>query len=94
MEATWREIYKEEPRIARIGEIQGHAHCSRYCTAFAGGFHNLQDEGIYSSEGAGRVAARRGGQQIFTAELCLMAIRAVAMDENTCVIFDSHGPSQ
>jgi len=58
------------------------------------GFRNLQDEGIYSSEGAGRVAARRGGQQLFTDELCLMAIRAVAVDENPCMIFDSRGPSQ
>jgi len=58
------------------------------------GFQNLQDEGIYSSEGAGRVAVRRGGQQVFTDQLCLMAIRAVAVDENPCMIFDSHGPSQ
>ena len=58
------------------------------------GFQNLQDEEIYSSEGAGRPAARRGGQHVFTDELCLMAIRAIAVDENTCMIFDSHGPSQ
>jgi hypothetical protein len=51
-------------------------------------------KGFIQAKGAGRVAARRGVQQLFTDELAFMAVSTVAVDENTCMIFDSHGPSQ
>jgi len=93
LDSQWqRGLLSEEKHQSRLGHQRntGSANLAGASRGFVcnGGCSMLPEQR------AARIAPCRGGQQVLTDEFWLMAISTVAVDENTCVISGSHGPSQ